>query len=375
MRRRFLLERFRKRLKHLKQSVKNETKTAAILTLNLIPAFAKLSPFQPVSKRIFSMRFIAVSCGAAFRILIVILFSSNCSAETQYYRETIIKEDEFVYLALPFERQEPKGICMAAAALNVLKYQNPDLPLTQSELFKILNDKREGATIPQLIGATKNLGYQCTGVALKKVRYECPEVVFKSLPDTIAYIKSALNDNAPLIGITPRHALTIIGYNEQKKTIIIWDQARGQLPYPLKESDIPQMLSYVLKLEKVEEVTEVDVPTMEAIKLVVENADALTKHTLTNANEREPFNRYLEHALPQAIKVNTRNNRFVILPKSTGGFFLVNPQALTVDAMSVKAVDTKTKKENKYTLQEIIKELLPRKANQLAFYSSNAVKS
>ena len=246
-----------------------------------------------------------------------------------HYDKTLILPGSFAFLAVPFEKQLPKGVCVAASTLNVITYIDPDLKIKQLELFSQFNGNNAGATGPQLLKGLENIGFDAESInttALLKA-------------PLISKIQASLDDNRPLVVFGPGHALTIIGYDKLKKTMIVWDQASHKpgkptyLPkggYEVNESAVSSRFSDVFLIRKSYNKPSKD--EEEQLVAIIGKTNGLQKHTLINSNdEREQLPAFARHAIPQQIKALLRAGRTVLIPHGKKEIFTISPQDIKTD--------------------------------------------
>jgi len=239
------------------------------------------------------------------------------------YDKTLSLPGQFVFLAVPFIKQLPKGICTAAAMLNVLAYIDPDFNLDQEEIFKLFNNQSSGAYSSQMLGGLENLGFECEYIRNGSLDS-------KTL---VAKIQASLDAGRPVIITQPRHALTVIGYDNSKKILIGWDQARTyrainlpfnggfQIPYASAEKQIQDVFLVRAVSEKPSREEE------EKILKLLPSATDLQRHSFVNSNERqEKDSRFALHALPQTIKALARRARIILIPNGQSGIIQVIPK-------------------------------------------------
>ena len=240
-----------------------------------------------------------------------------------HYDKTLIIPGQFAFLAVPFIKQLPRGICTAAATVNVLSYIDPDLNMDQEEIFQLFNDQRSGATSSQMLGGLENLGFE----------YEFIPSGSLKAKDLVAKIQASLDAGRPVIITQPRHALTMIGYDNSEKALIAWDQ-RGRVPgHP---DFLPKggfLIPYAGASKQIMDVFFVrkafEKPSREEeeriLAMLPEVAD-IQRHTLVNSNEgREKDSGFARHALPQTIKSLARRNRTLLIFNGKTGIIQVTP--------------------------------------------------
>jgi len=241
-----------------------------------------------------------------------------------HYDKTLILPGQFAFLALPFEKQLPMGVCVAASALNVVKFIDPDFNLEQKELFALYNGGRSGATLPQLIGGLENVGYQTEYIATNSLRTN----------ELVAKICASLDVGQPMVVFQPGHALTLIGYNKSTKKAFVWDQrAKGpksKIGLPPGGTEVslmalPNKFSHIFFIRKADEK-----PSREEADFLagfIGSTAGILKHSLINSNEREEsLRRYARHALPQKIAAEMRSGRTLLVPEGKKRLVTVAPK-------------------------------------------------
>lgn len=130
--------------------------------------------------------------------------------------KTIIEPGKRVILALPFEKQDRGGICAAASTLNILKFLDPKIQLSQTELFALFNSGRSGASPTEVIQGIRALGF--TG---KLIRIDDAE-----RKPLIADVKANLDAGRPMLVASRSHAMVLIGYDNEGKEpgLYVWNQ-------------------------------------------------------------------------------------------------------------------------------------------------------
>ena len=139
------------------------------------------------------------------------------------FKTTLVQPQKLAFLALPFDKQEPGGICAAAATLNILQFLDPSLQMGQRELFALFNGEVSGASPTQIVGGIQTLGFDAKSINIPSER--------TIRERNISEIQGSLDRKLPVMAANSGHAFTLIGYNREEKTLILWDQRmRGKAP-------------------------------------------------------------------------------------------------------------------------------------------------
>lgn len=251
--------------------------------------------------------------------------------EDFHWDKTLIQPGLFAFLALPFEKQPPSGICMASSTYNVLRYLDPNLPLSQEEIFGMLNDGKNGASDRQLRTALKNLGYTTTMIPEGKLR----RTGLRKL------IQSTLDTDTPLIIATSSHALTLIGYNNATNKFYVWDQRmRGNSPkgMPADSKEVSQgelgRFDFFLIIRKI-----TDRASDKEYDLFAEvgaGYNDLQKHSITNANPtRENMLSYTKRNWPLLARALFANGRSLYVQTGRKEFIKIAPQEIQGDQLQI----------------------------------------
>lgn len=225
--------------------------------------------------------------------------------------QTKIIPRKYVFLALPFQKQEKGGICAAASALNVLQFIDPEFKLTQQEFFKLLNENNSGATTYQLALAIEGLGYELQ--------------IYGRQEWLAGTIKSILNQGEPCLLAKRGHMLTAIGYDEEKKAIIIWDQ---KMQKKSESPNLPDGAEYVPEKKAAQDCEQmIHVRKNKTPKIV--NNYALATHTVcesaqfTNPNRtKEDNDKYFRRTAAIRFAAEIRKNHIVVVPSPDGAIFI-----------------------------------------------------
>ena len=221
--------------------------------------------------------------------------------------KTEIERGKRAFLALPFEKQERGGVCAAASSLNIIKFIDPELKLDQRELFAMFNDGRSGASPTQVLIGLETLGYNSRRLTVDDTDKET----------LISEIQQSLDAGIPAIAAKTGHAMTLIGYDKEKKTMIIWDQ---RMPNMKKRDNLPlgaQELSEVAFRSRIADVVLLSPNKSKIRGHALENLieGEIHKHQILNANEREEsMKEFLRHASEPRIAVELRKGHRVFIP-------------------------------------------------------------
>ncbi len=241
-----------------------------------------------------------------------------------HYQKTLIIPNQFAFLALPFEKQLPKGVCAAASMLNVISYMDPGITLGQTELFAMFNEKKAGATTKQMLGGLENMGFETELIPTDSIPKK----------QLVAKIQASLEDNRPLVVTQPGHALTVIGFNKSTGKIIAWDQrSRGPVnpsgmpkgSFEVTESGFAKRFSEVFILRKA-----YDKPSRDESEMLAGftgRTSGFFKHTLVNSNAgKETLPQFARHAIPQKLNAVMRAGRTVLVARGKSEILSLAPQ-------------------------------------------------
>ena len=228
------------------------------------------------------------------------------------FDRTLIKPGHYAYLSVPYQGQEKGAVCSAAAALNVLHFIDPQLQLEQREVLALYNGHSSMATQQQMVVGIRNLGYSAV---LEQVRDQ------DKLP-LLAKVRNSLDEGRPMIVTTFKHALTLIGYNKSKGTLIFWDQASPKpgapegLPMGAVETDEDSLrarMNYIIYVSKLADGTAPSASEASLLARMPGKHDFL-RHQLTNANPKLAFSVYLGHAMTPKFRNLHQRKRTVLIP-------------------------------------------------------------
>ena len=139
----------------------------------------------------------------------------------------IMNPGNIVFLAIPFNKQDRKGICAGSSFLNIVDYLGQShrhgqnrFDLTQEEFFSLLNAGKKGATIKDIQHGLGQINYVISSLYLKGGK-SLKEEEKKELVDQLM---AELDKNAPLSILGSGHASVLVGYNSPRKVFYVWDQ-------------------------------------------------------------------------------------------------------------------------------------------------------
>lgn len=223
-----------------------------------------------------------------------------------------------VFLALPFEKQDRSGICTAGALLNVLKYGDPKLPLTQDELFMLFASGKSGAGYNEMQAAHNSLGYDSIITKLDGINDDI----------TIDGIRKSLTANIPVLAATSSHMVTVVGYDisdPKKKTLAVWDQReskegatdrKGLGIEDMEEKDFAKKYKSVILIKPDLKLIEVNEPDS-YLKAVREKfGPEVRRYTMTPPVNEPELKPYLKSAVAARINAETRRKNKVIYKKT-----------------------------------------------------------
>jgi hypothetical protein len=228
------------------------------------------------------------------------------------FDRTLIKPGHYAYLSVPYQGQGKGAICSAAAALNVLHFIDPKLNLEQREVLAIYNGHTSMATQQQMVVGIRNLGYEAV---LEQPREQ------EKVP-LMAKVRTSLDEGRPMIVTTAKHALTVIGYNKSKGTLIYWDQASPKPGNPeglpmgaveANEDSLRARMNYIIYVNKLADGTLPSAGETSQLAKLTGKQDFL-RHQLTNANPKLAFSVYLGHAIVPKFRNLHQRGRTVLVP-------------------------------------------------------------
>ena len=241
-----------------------------------------------------------------------------------HYEKSVIVPGQFVFLALPYEKQLLKGVCAAGSVLNVLQYVDPTIDLTQDEMFGLYNNQIEGATPPQMVGGMNNLGFSADLIPTRGAPASA----------VIAEVQKSLAANRPLIAGGENHAVTLVGFNKTAKTIIVWDQrayggnhASGMPAgmYEVKEDEFCNKYTAIIVIRKAD--TRPSKEKEAFLRAVTGRNGDLVRHTLVNSDSRkETMEKFAGHAVPTLMKFAMRRGETVLIPLGDRELISIAPQ-------------------------------------------------
>lgn len=153
--------------------------------------------------------------------------------------QTILVPGKLVFLKLPFIKQKRPGICVAASAINLLRYLKPECTLSADELWTRMTSRPAGASYHELAPALSSFGIHSHIVYTRGVPWRV----------LVAQVQQSLDHNKPVLAADVRHMVLIDGYDARIKKLFVWNQwGNGKLApdvptpkghYGLLESDLP----------------------------------------------------------------------------------------------------------------------------------------
>lgn len=228
-----------------------------------------------------------------------------------------INTPEKVFLALPFDKQDHGGICVAAALLNVMQYVDPKIEMSQREMFSLLNDGRSGANYPQIQAALLTLGYESKQLKLGE---DADDRIIRSL-------KNSLSKNIPALVANSGHMITVLGFdstNPDKKTITVWDQRDPEKNATDLESIgvvnmsetqfVKQFRTVVLIKPSFNPEMGMDRESAKiSRKLTIQTGREMTTYKFTPPTNEPDLLNYIEHAMTARIAVELRKGARVFI--------------------------------------------------------------
>ncbi len=158
---------------------------------------------------------------------LLILLASGCALQSPKptFAEKTLLSVHAVVLEVPFESQQAADLC-GISALNMLTgYYGKKLDPDQAAMLFREAKEKGGVSGASLKEALKVSGYTA--------------VVFPgSLERGTAGLYDHLDRKRPLIvmvGSGQRHYLVLIGYDSERKNLVVLDPAKGRLMFPLEE--------------------------------------------------------------------------------------------------------------------------------------------
>lgn len=222
---------------------------------------------------------------------------------------TLIIPGRFAFLRIPFILQKKPGICVAAAAVNVVRHLRPEYEITASELFHLFTDDSHGATYEELQAGMNLLGLPSDRLAPRRA----------NLPSTLQRLKNSLDRGLPVLAADGRHMVLITGYDAATKKLFVWNQwGNGKIVnnmpkghYELQDSDLPiEFINLVfcrkVRFEPADNVKEV-------LQSLAGASDDLQMHPYLES--QFPSEYFLAHAGPERLRAVLRAGRTILVPQ------------------------------------------------------------
>ena len=239
------------------------------------------------------------------------------------FKTTLVEIQKLAFLALPFDKQEPGGICAAASTLNILQFIDPSLQMSQRELMSIFNNEKSGAEPNQVVAGMQTLGFKALMINMKNNS--------DNQLGILSMIRPSLDAKLPILAASSGHTFTLIGYNQKEKKLILWDQRmRGNPP----ENGLPDGASEITETHFFNKVkTLIFISPMPPLLGNNELAtatglpDQFKKNQIINGDPgSEKIGVFLRHASQPTIAVALRKNlRVFIQDKTTAVEILQEP--------------------------------------------------
>ncbi len=227
-----------------------------------------------------------------------------------------------VFLALPFEKQDRTGICTAGALLNVLKYGDPKLLLTQDELFMLFASGKSGAGYNEMQPALRSLGYDSIHTKLDG----------KNDDITVNDIRKSLTANIPVLAATSSHMVTVVGYDisdPTKKTLAVWDQRESKVGATdskglgienMEEKDFAKKYKSVILIKPNLKLIDPNDPDKYLSEMVKRFGPEVRQYTMTPPVNEPNLQSYLKSAVVARIVAETRRNNKVVYKHSSSEY-------------------------------------------------------
>jgi hypothetical protein len=231
-----------------------------------------------------------------------------------------INDGNEVFLALPFEKQDRGGICASAALINCLKYKEPEIKISQEELFSLFNKGRSGASPSDVQAALGSFGYESEQV---KVGQEPDELIIQK-------IQESLKAGLPVLSGSKSHVQLAIGFNKADETITVWDQKKGEdNPTPdingknPEGTDVKSYSSYLRKMKTlvlIKPKNSKGTPQDFVFKKTVgfELGQHSNSYQLSPFSDEDSLKSYLRHAMEARFLVEFRRNNRVFIHEHLG---------------------------------------------------------
>ena len=230
------------------------------------------------------------------------------------FKTTLVQPQKLAFLALPFDKQEPGGICAAASTLNILQFLDPSLQMGQRELMAVFNSEVSGASPTQIVAGIQTMGFNARLVDIEPKNDIREDLMWR--------IRRSLDSKLPLLAANSGHAFTLIGYNREEEKLILWDQRmRGKPP----ENGLPDGASEVTESQFFSRVkTLIFISPMPPVLGNNDFAkatglpDQFKKNQIINGDPRnERMGAFLRHASEPTITVALKKNLRVFIQDKT----------------------------------------------------------
>jgi len=274
--------------------------------------------------------------------------------------KSVIIPGKFGYLKLPFIKQTKPGICVAAAAINAVRYLHPEIQLSGSELFLLYNNRPGGASFEEASLGNLQLGVKCRIVRMAGMpRQELVRLIHKSI-----------EENLPVIAADVRHAVLIYGFNKETKKLFVWNQwGNGKIvdgmpkgTYLLQESDL------LIEFKDLLFVSKVRFKPLESLQQTLEAKVGTAEDLQVHPVAGRPFGGiqyYLPYSAPQRIKATLRAGRTILLPQGDD-VLCVLPDDVKTDTVTLQCRYLPSGKTARHSLESLAQMLMP---NGGEFYS------
>lgn len=261
--------------------------------------------------------------------------------------KTVIIPGKFGYLKLPFIKQTKPGICTAAASINAVRYLHPEIQLSGSELFRLYNNRPNGASFEEASLGNLQLGVKCRIVRIASM----------PRPELVRMIHKSIEENLPVIAADVRHALLIYGFNKETKKLFVWNQwGNGKIvdgmpkgTYLLQESDLPIEFTDLLFVSKVR------FKPLESLQQALEAKVGTTEDLQVHPVAGKPFGgiqHYLPYSVPQRIKATLRAGRTILLPQGED-VLSVSPDEVKTDTVTLQCRYLPSGKTSRLSLESL----------------------
>lgn len=220
---------------------------------------------------------------------------------------SVRRPPDLIFYELPFEKQAKDGLCVAASAVNMLKFEyhqrggKDTTNLDQMDLQALFSTRSTGATPWALKDGLTYIGYNLIDI-----------------PATEVATKNELENFHPVMVFWKnKHVTVIIGFNPQRNTLINWDPRMDKSgssfslgePWGLKA--LPQGASEI-PMDNLE-----TAHSMYVIEPIRETSQEITISGENIEKGRNGIGDYLISALPTLFKLYTPKGSITI-PTETG---------------------------------------------------------